>query len=218
MPQREHVLSGYKVLDFTQYIAGPTVTRMMAEMGAEVIKVEMAPGATMSARCPTSRTTAAATSSNRTWARKAFRVDVRSAAGLAIIKELIPRVDVVVENFGPGTMVRLGLGYDVVKEINPKAVMCSISTFGQNGPLATKPGWDFIGACYAGVIDMIGEKDGLRSLRALPSETPAPVFTASPLSWVHCSIANAAVSGSFWISACLMHTSPIMILAYMLIA
>ncbi len=160
MPQQEHVLSGYKVLDFTQYIAGPTVTRMMAEMGAEVIKVEMAPRGDNVRAMPYLKDNRSGYFIQQNLGKKSLCVDVRSAAGLAIIKELIPKVDVVVENFGPGTMVRLGLGYDVVKEINPKAVMCSISTFGQNGPLATKPGWDFIGACYAGVIDMIGEKDG----------------------------------------------------------
>jgi crotonobetainyl-CoA:carnitine CoA-transferase CaiB-like acyl-CoA transferase len=160
MAQQEHVLTGYKVLDFTQYIAGPTVTRMMAEMGAEVIKVEMAPRGDNVRAMPYLKDDRSGYFIQQNLGKKSLCIDVRSETGLAIIKDLIKKVDVVVENFGPGTMVRLGLGYEVVKEINPKIVMCSISTFGQKGPLATKPGWDFIGACYAGVIDMIGEKDG----------------------------------------------------------
>jgi len=158
--QAQHVLSGYKVLDFSQYIAGPTVTRMMAEMGAEVIKVEMAPRGDNVRAMPYLKDNRSGYFIQQNLGKKSLCIDVRSAAGMAIIKELIPKMDVVVENFGPGTMGRLGLGYEVVKALNPKIVMCSISTFGQDGPLATKPGWDFIGACYAGVIDMIGEKDG----------------------------------------------------------
>jgi crotonobetainyl-CoA:carnitine CoA-transferase CaiB-like acyl-CoA transferase len=153
----DHVLSGYKVLDFTQYIAGPTVSRMMAEMGAEVIKVEMAPGGDQTRGMPYLKNNRSGYFVQQNLGKKSLCINIRNEAGLQIIKELIPRMDVLVENYGPGTIARLGLGYDVVKALNPRIVMCSISTFGQNGPLATKPGWDFIGACYSGVIDMVGE-------------------------------------------------------------
>ena len=209
MPQQQpqHVLSGYKVLDFSQYIAGPTVTRMMAEMGAEVIKVEMAPRGDNVRAMPYLKDNRSGYFIQQNLGKKSLCIDVRSAAGMAIIKDLIPKMDVVVENFGPGTMGRLGLGYDVVKELNPKIVMCSISTFGQNGPLATKPGWDFIGACYAGVIDMIGEKDGPPVFAGWPSATPAPASMVWPRSSARCYIANAAVSDNTWTSACSTHTS-----------
>ncbi len=153
----QHVLSGYKVLDFSQYIAGPTVTRMMAEMGAEVIKVEMAPGGDQTRGMPYLKDNRSGYFVQQNLGKKSLCIDIKKDAGLNIIKDLIRRMDVVVENFGPGTMKRRGLGYDVVKALNPKIVMCSISTFGQDGPLASQPGWDFIGACYSGVIDMIGE-------------------------------------------------------------
>jgi crotonobetainyl-CoA:carnitine CoA-transferase CaiB-like acyl-CoA transferase len=155
--QAGHVLSGYKVLDFTQYIAGPTATRMMAEMGAEVIKVEMAPGGDQTRGMPYLKNNRSGYFVQQNLGKKSLCIDIRKAAGLNIIKELIPRMDVLVENYGPGTIKRLGLGYEVVHALNPKLVMCSISTFGQNGPLANQPGWDFIGACYSGVIDMVGE-------------------------------------------------------------
>jgi crotonobetainyl-CoA:carnitine CoA-transferase CaiB-like acyl-CoA transferase len=159
MGMADHVLSGYKVLDFTQYIAGPTVTRMMAEMGAEVIKVEMAPGGDQTRGMPYLKDNRSGYFVQQNLGKKSLCINIRNEAGLRIIKELIPRMDVLVENYGPGTIARLGLGYDVVKGLNPKIVMCSISTFGQNGPLSTQPGWDFIGACYSGVIDMVGEPD-----------------------------------------------------------
>jgi len=155
--QPQHVLSGYKVLDFSQYIAGPTVTRMMAEMGAEVIKVEMAPGGDQTRGMPYLKNNRSGYFVQQNLGKKSLCVDIRKEAGLNIIKELIPHMGVVVENFGPGTIKRLGLGYEVVRDLNPKIVMCSVSTFGQTGPLATQPGWDFIGACYSGVIDMVGE-------------------------------------------------------------
>ncbi len=155
--QNEHVLSGYKVLDFSQYIAGPTVTRMMAQMGAEVIKVEMAPNGDQTRGMPYLKDGRSGYFMQQNLGKKSLCIDLRKEAGLDIIKQLIPRMDVMVENFGPGTIQRLGLGYDVVKALNPKLVMCSVSTFGQNGPLANQPGWDFIGACYSGVIDMVGE-------------------------------------------------------------
>jgi crotonobetainyl-CoA:carnitine CoA-transferase CaiB-like acyl-CoA transferase len=153
----QHVLSGYKVLDFSQYIAGPTVTRMMAEMGAEVIKVEMAPGGDQTRGMPYLKDNRSGYFVQQNLGKKSLCIDIKKQTGLSIIKDLIPHMDVVVENFGPGTIKRLGLGYDVIKALNPKIVMCSISTFGQNGPLASKPGWDFIGACYSGVLDMVGE-------------------------------------------------------------
>lgn len=157
--QAQHLLSGYRVLDFSQYIAGPTVTRMMAEMGAEVIKVEMAPNGDQTRGMPYLKDNRSGYFVQQNLGKKSLCIDIRKPAGLDIIKQMIPRMDVVVENFGPGTIKRLGLGYEVVKALNPKIVMCSVSTFGQDGPLANQPGWDFIGACYSGVLDMVGERD-----------------------------------------------------------
>jgi CoA:oxalate CoA-transferase len=93
--------------------------------------------------------------------KKSLCVDLKTPEGLALIKELIPKVDIAVENFTPGVIARIGLGYDVMSAINPRLVMCSISTLGQGGPLSTRPGYDMIGAAYAGVLDMLGERDRL---------------------------------------------------------
>ena len=155
-----HVLDGYKVLDFSQIVAGPTCTLMLAEMGAEVIKVEMAPAGDPSrgAQVLINGRSGYFVQHNR--GKKGICVDLKTPDGLAIIKELIAQTDVMVENFAPGVIGRLGLDYDTVKQLNPKIVMCSISAFGQHGPLANEPGFDFLGAAYAGIVSMGGEPEG----------------------------------------------------------
>ncbi len=147
-----HVLDGYKVLDFTQIVAGPTCTLMLAEMGAEVIKVEMAPNGDPSHLGPFLKDGRSGYFVQHNRGKKDICIDLKRPEGLAIAKELVKKVDVVVENFAPGVIGRLGLGWEVVHELNPACVMCSISAFGQTGPLANEPGFDYLGAAYAGVV------------------------------------------------------------------
>ncbi len=156
----QHLLSGYKVLDFTQVLAGPTATRLMAEVGAEIIKLEMAPNGEISRALPFLKDGRSAYFVQQNRGKKSLCLDVRSPKGQEIVRNLIKQVDVVIENFSPGTIARLGFGYDTVKEINPRAIMCSISALGQTGPLANVPGYDYIGQAYAGVTYMIGDPDG----------------------------------------------------------
>jgi CoA:oxalate CoA-transferase len=155
----KQMLDGYLVLDFTQVLAGPTTTRYLAEMGAEVIKVEFAPTGDISRRVPFLRDGRSAYYVQQNRGKKSLCLDLKHPVASSIIRELIPRVDIIVENFAPGVIKRLGFAYEVVKELNPKVIMCSISTFGQNGPLAARPGYDFIGCAYSGVLSMIGEPD-----------------------------------------------------------
>ncbi len=157
MATSKRMLDGYKVLDFTQVLAGPTTTRYMAEMGAEVVKVEIAPNGDISHGVPYLRDGRSAYYVQQNRGKKSLCLDLKHPAGAAIIKELIPKFDVLVENFAPGVIGRLGFDYPAVSALNPKIIMCSISTFGQNGPLATRPGYDFIGCAYSGVLSMIGE-------------------------------------------------------------
>src|ERR1700687_4048290 len=165
--QPRHVLDGYKVLDFSQIVAGPTCTLMLAEMGAEVIKVEMAPAGDPSrgAQVLINGRSGYFVQHNR--GKKGICVDLKTPEGLAIIKELIAQTDVLVENFAPGVIGRLGLDYESVKQINPKIVMCSISAFGQHGPLANEPGFDFLGAAYAGIVSMGGVSAGAHPMGAI---------------------------------------------------
>jgi len=155
-----HVLDGYKVLDFTHIVAGPTCTLMLAEMGAEVIKVEMAPNGDAARGGPMMVNGRSGYFVQHNRGKKDMCVDLKHPEALAIMKALIPQVDVMVQNYAPGVIGRLGLGYEVVSKINPRIVMCSISAFGQTGPLAHEPGYDYLGAAYAGVVSMCGEPGG----------------------------------------------------------
>jgi len=161
------MLSGYKVLDFTHVLAGPTATRMMAEMGAEIVKVEFPPLGDISRFLPTIVDGRSAYFVQQNRGKKSICVNLKSDEGKALIYDLIKQVDVVIENFSPGVAERLGIGWDQVHALNPRAVMCSISAFGQKGPLASLPGFDYIAQAYAGVTGMIGEPGGAPSLPML---------------------------------------------------
>jgi crotonobetainyl-CoA:carnitine CoA-transferase CaiB-like acyl-CoA transferase len=157
---RKPLLDGYKVLDFTQYVAGPTVTKLMAEMGAEIIKIELAPTGDLSRNFPYIRDHRSAYFVQQNRGKMSLCVDMKAAAGKAIVLNLIPKVDVLVQNYAPGVIGRMGFDYETVSTLNPKIVMCSVSTFGQTGPLSPDPGYDFIGQAYAGVTSLSGEEDG----------------------------------------------------------
>ncbi len=159
-PMPRHVLDGFKVVDFSHIVAGPTCTLMLAEMGADVIKIEMAPGGDASRTGPFQINGRSGYFVQHNRGKRDICVDLKHPEGLQIAKELIAQADVMVENYAPGVIGRLGLGYDVVKEINPRLVMCSISAFGQTGPLAEAPGFDYLGASYAGIVSMCGEANG----------------------------------------------------------
>jgi crotonobetainyl-CoA:carnitine CoA-transferase CaiB-like acyl-CoA transferase len=156
----QHLLDGYKVLDFTHFVAGPTTTRLMAGMGAEIIKVEIAPHGDRARDFDYVRDHRSAFFIQQNRGKKSLCVDLRRREGIDLIKQLVPKVDVVVENFAPGVISEMGLGYEVLKAINPKIIMCSISALGQTGPLANDAGFDFIGQAYAGVTSLIGEEHG----------------------------------------------------------
>ena len=160
MAELKHILDGYKVLDFTQVLAGPTVTRLMAEMGAEIIKVELAPIGDLSRGLPFLKDGRSGYFIQQNRGKKSLCIDARNPKGLEILEKLVEKVDVVVENYSPGVIGRLGLGYETVRQINPRVVMCSVSAFGQTGPLAQLPGYDYIAQAYAGVTSMIGEPEG----------------------------------------------------------
>jgi len=160
------MLKGYRVLDLTQYVAGPTCTRILAELGAEVIKVELAPygdrGRLFGDRPldPALKKTSQSTYNvQHNHSKKSFALDFKQERARELIKALVPKVDVLVENFAPGVMKRAGLDYESLQKINPKLVMCSISLAGQTGPLSDKPGYDYMGAAYAGITSAIGEAD-----------------------------------------------------------
>ena len=167
MPNPPRMLEGYRVLDFSQFVAGPTCTRLLADMGAEVIKVEMAPHGDrvradgLKPQAPELKGTSHSTYYlQHNHSKMSLALDLKNPRAKQIVQSMLPKIDVVVENFAPGVIKRLGFSYEEVKKINPKIIMLSISMAGQTGPLSSKPGYDFIGQAYAGVTDGIGEENG----------------------------------------------------------
>lgn len=165
MPRPTHILEGVRILDFTQWLAGPQATRLMVDLGAEVIKVELPPKGEHSRNIrivPKDGKDGATPSyfimHNR--GKKSLCVDVKTPDGQVVIKDLLKASDVLFENFTPGIMAHYGLTYDVVSQINPRIIMCSVSTYGQTGPYAQRIGNDLVALAAGGILHMMGEPDG----------------------------------------------------------
>jgi CoA:oxalate CoA-transferase len=133
-------LQGIRVLDFSTTIAGPHCTRMLSDMGAEVIKIETAEGETMRTRPPV-RSGCSTTFGGYNVGKKSVVLDLKSAKGVEAVRKLTAKVDVLVENFRPGVMRRLKLDHEALRQINPKLIYCSISGYGQTGPSAELPAY-----------------------------------------------------------------------------
>ncbi len=155
----KHVLAGVKVLDLSHFVAGPHCTRMMAESGADVIKVEPLTG-DPSRTFPMIKNGRSGYFIQQNRGKRNMSINLRTPEGREIVCELIKQADVLVENYTPGVMKRFNLDWETVRKINPDLIMCSISALGQDGPLAHLPGFDMIGQAYSGVISMTGEQDG----------------------------------------------------------
>ena len=158
--QATPMLEGVRVLDFTQYVAGPTVTRMMAELGAEIIKVEQAPGGDPSRYLPVMKNGRSAYFIQHNRGKKSLCVDYSKPETIEVLHELVKTVDIVVENYGPGVMEKRQLDYPVLSKIQPKLIMLSISAFGRTGPLCDKVGFDLIAQAFSGLMHMTGDPDG----------------------------------------------------------
>ena len=133
-------LDGVRVLDFTIMMAGPYCTRFLADMGAEVIKIESSEGDYIRQREP-KREGHSTYFGHLNAGKRSVCLDLKDPDSLAAVKAMVAHCDVLVENFRPGAMQRLGLGYDALKALNPRLVYCSISGFGQSGPDAQRPAY-----------------------------------------------------------------------------
>ena len=129
-----------RVLDFTTTIAGPHCTRLMADLGAEVIKIEAAEGDMMRSR-PPMRNGASTSFGQLNTGKKSLVLDLKRQEAVAIVKRLAGTADVVVENFRPGVMQRFGLDYPALRAVKPAIVYCAISGYGQTGPSAGLPAY-----------------------------------------------------------------------------
>ncbi|MGB8418897.1 CaiB/BaiF CoA transferase family protein [Paraburkholderia sp.] len=156
--RRNGPLVGYRVLEMGSTVAGPFCGRLLADFGAEVIKIEPIEGdpvRTMGKRYEGKSLYAASILRNKSL----ISVNLRSPEGQAIVKKLVAKCDIVVENFRPGGLEKWGLGYYDLLEINPAIVMVRISGFGQTGPYKARPGYGVIGEAVSGLRHITGDPD-----------------------------------------------------------
>lgn len=154
-------LHGLTVLDFTRVLSGPYCTMLLGDMGARVIKIEHPErGDDTRGWGPPFQGSESAyfLSVNRN--KESVTLDLKNPAAAGIVARLLDRADVLVENFRPGTMTRLGLGYEALAERFPRLVYCSISGFGQNGPRRSQAGYDAVMQAEGGLMSITGEADG----------------------------------------------------------
>jgi len=154
-------LSDITVLDMTRVLSGPFAGTWLGEMGANVIKIEIPKGGDESRRNPPfspNGTSAFNTTVNRN--KRGITLDLKAEEGKEIFRKLVQKADVVLENFRPDVMDRLGLGYEELKKINPRIIYASISGFGSTGPYAKRPAYDVIAQAMGGIMNMVGEEGG----------------------------------------------------------
>ncbi|MGP0089119.1 MAG: CaiB/BaiF CoA transferase family protein [Xanthobacteraceae bacterium] len=155
-----HLFTGLRVLDLTRVMSGPFCTAMLADLGADVTKIEMPEFG------EESRHFAPHVNGESTYfallnrGKRSITVNLKSPKGVAIVRDLAVRADVLVENFRPGVMDRLGLGKDVLRELNPRLIYASISGFGQDGPYRDWPAFDLVIQAMSGLMSLTGEPDG----------------------------------------------------------
>lgn len=150
-------LSGYRVLDFTHVLSGPIATNFLTLMGADVIKIESGAGDTMRNYGGAGAEGMGPSFVSVNSGKRSIVLDLKSEAGIEVAKRLIAKADVVVENFRPGVIDRLGLGYETCRKLKPDVVFCSVSGFGQSGPLKFNPAIDQIIQSMSGLMNLSGE-------------------------------------------------------------
>lgn len=153
-------LDGTLVADFSRVLAGPVCTQLLADLGARVVKVEHPDGDDMrhASQASIGGLTAAFLALNR--GKQSLVLDLATPAGHEVALDLVRRADVLVENFTPGVMERLGLGYEAVAKVNPRLVYCSVSAYGQTGAAARRSGYDPVIQAESGLMSLNGFADG----------------------------------------------------------
>lgn len=158
-------LEGLKVVELARILAGPWAGQILADLGADVLKIESPEGDDTRGwgppfiqRADGGREAAYFHAANR--GKRSEAIDFRSAQGQARVRELVADADVVIENFKVGGLAQYGLDYESLSRINPRLVYCSITGFGQDGPYAARPGYDFIIQGMSGIMDLTGEPGG----------------------------------------------------------
>ncbi|MFC5522013.1 CaiB/BaiF CoA transferase family protein [Polaromonas jejuensis] len=163
-------LEGVRVLDVSQVMAGPYACMLLADLGADVIKVEPPGGGdqTRGAMGFKMKGPDSMGFLNMNRNKRSIALNLKSGAGRELLLRMVKDADILIENYRPGAMKRLGLGYEVLKELNPRLVYTSISGFGQTGPWADRPGFDLMAQAMSGVMSVTGYPDGLPVKAGVP--------------------------------------------------
>ena len=215
-------LSGLKVVDLTHVMAGPTCTLMLADMGAEVIKIEKIPaGDDTRYMVPPKIGDVAASFLMMNRNKKGIALDLKTPGGAKVLRRLIESADVLVENFGPGVMDRLGFGYADISKAHPALIYCSLSGFGRTGPYKHRRGFDLVAQAMSGIMSFTGERpDGPPVKCGAPlSDITAGILAAMGIlaayahrlktgegQWVETSLFEAALVQTYWQAAIAMAT------------
>jgi crotonobetainyl-CoA:carnitine CoA-transferase CaiB-like acyl-CoA transferase len=171
-------LAGLRVIDLTQAMAAPFCSMNLADMGADVIKVEPPTGEDMR-RGSASQNGHSGTFTTINRSKRGITVDLKQRAGVEIIHRLVKTADVFVQNYRPGAATRLGVDYETLRALNPRLIYCSVSGFGATGPYASRGGYDLIAQGMSGIISVTGDEDGPPAKAGLPvSDLSAGLFGA----------------------------------------
>ncbi|RFU66879.1 CaiB/BaiF CoA-transferase family protein [Bacillus sp. V59.32b] len=153
------LLHGLKVLDFSTLLPGPYATMMLADLGAEVLRVESHVRADDTRSFPPLVNGVSAAHSNLNRSKQSIALDLKKAEAIEIVKELVMDHDIILEQFRPGVMERLGIGYESLKEANPGIIFCSLTGYGQSGPFRNRPGHDINYLSVSGIMGYSGRQD-----------------------------------------------------------
>lgn len=174
-----HPLAGLRVLDLTMLLPGPLCTMLLGDWGADVIKVEPRLGGDPLRGGPGSLEMGSAYFLGLNRNKRSLAVDLRREEGREILRRLLPEADVLVEGFRPGKLRRLGLGYEEARAVNPRLIYCSLSGYGQEGPLAGRAGHDLNYLALSGALSLFGEAGGSPLPPGLPLADIAGAFMAA---------------------------------------
>ena len=215
-------LEGLKVIELAHIMSGPTCGMMLADMGADVVKVEKVPGGDDTRRMTPPKIgdeAAAFMMMNRN--KRGIALDLKSEGGKEILLRMVRQSDVILENFRHDTLDRLGLGYERLRQENPAIIYCAISGFGRTGPYATRGGFDLVAQGMSGLMSITGEGEGRPPVKvgAPVSDTTAGVLAAMGIlaayinrlktgkgQVVDASLFEAAVMHTYWQSAICLAT------------
>jgi crotonobetainyl-CoA:carnitine CoA-transferase CaiB-like acyl-CoA transferase len=215
-------LSGLKVVDLTHVMAGPTCTLMLADMGADVIKVEKTPqGDDTRHMVPPKIENEAAAFLMMNRNKRGIVLDLKTPGGAKVLRRLVAAADVFVENFAPGVLERLGFGYEALRKEHPGLIYCSLSGFGRTGPYKHRRGFDLVAQAMSGIMSFTGESaDGPPVKCGAPlSDITAGILAAMGIlaayshrlktgegQWVETSLFEAALVQTYWQSAIALAT------------